>query len=214
MINGLVDKPLVFTMDDLKRMPGRMNRVYFLECAANSGMEWKGAQLNGCQFTHGMIHNVWYTGVPLKALLDEAGVKTERQMAACSKAPMPPGLNRSIPIEKALNDCHRRIGHERRSAAARAGLSAACGGARLARQLWVKWLRRIEVGDEPWQTREETSKYTDLLADGRARRLHLRHGCEIGRHQSVAAGAAEVQGAATSCPASPGRGAVRSDGST
>jgi cell wall-associated NlpC family hydrolase len=36
--------------------------------------------------------------------------------------------------------------------------------------LWVKWLRRIEAGDQPWQTREETSKYTDLLADGRSRK--------------------------------------------
>jgi sulfane dehydrogenase subunit SoxC len=35
--------------------------------------------------------------------------------------------------------------------------------------MWVKWLRRIEVGDRPWYHREETSKYTDLLADGRAR---------------------------------------------
>ncbi len=42
MINGLVDKPLVFTMDDIKRMP-RVNKVYFLECAANSGMEWRGS---------------------------------------------------------------------------------------------------------------------------------------------------------------------------
>lgn len=39
-------------------------------------MEWRGAQLNGCQFTHGMIHNVMYTGVPLKVILDEAGLKT------------------------------------------------------------------------------------------------------------------------------------------
>ena len=74
MINGLVDKELVFTMDDLMRFP-RKNQVNFLECAANSGMEWRGAQLNGCQFTHGMIHNVMYTGVPLKILLEEAGIK-------------------------------------------------------------------------------------------------------------------------------------------
>jgi hypothetical protein len=61
MINGPVDKPLVFTMDDIRRMP-RTSRIWFLECAANTGMEWRGAQLNGCQFTHGMIHNVMYTG--------------------------------------------------------------------------------------------------------------------------------------------------------
>ena len=37
--------------------------------------------------------------------------------------------------------------------------------------MWVKWLRRIEVGDEPWHQREETSKYTDLLENGNARRF-------------------------------------------
>ena len=76
MINGLVEKPLVFTMEDIQRFP-RENKVYFLECAANSGMEWRGAQLNGCQFTHGMVHNVMYNGVPLKHLLNEAGIKPE-----------------------------------------------------------------------------------------------------------------------------------------
>lgn len=46
MINGLVDRPLVFTMEDIKRFP-RQNKIYFLECAANTGMEWRGAQLDG-----------------------------------------------------------------------------------------------------------------------------------------------------------------------
>src|SRR3546814_11995141 len=78
MISGLVDTPLVFTMADIKRFP-RENRVYFLECAANSGMEWRGAQLNGCQFTHGMGNCVVYTGVRLRPLLDEAGVKPSGQ---------------------------------------------------------------------------------------------------------------------------------------
>ncbi|RMD94761.1 MAG: sulfite dehydrogenase, partial [Alphaproteobacteria bacterium] len=68
MINGLVETPLVFTYEDLERFP-RENHIYFLECAANTGMEWRGAQLNGAQFTHGMIHNMEYTGVPLRTLL-------------------------------------------------------------------------------------------------------------------------------------------------
>jgi hypothetical protein len=51
----------------------RENRTYFLECAANTGMEWRGAQLNGCQFTHGMIHNVVYTGVPLRTSAGRSG---------------------------------------------------------------------------------------------------------------------------------------------
>ena len=47
MINGLVDRQLIFTMEDIMRFP-RENHVYFLECAANTGMEWRGSQLNGC----------------------------------------------------------------------------------------------------------------------------------------------------------------------
>ena len=115
MINGLVDRELVFTMEDLMRFP-RENHVYFLECAANSGMEWRGAQLNGCQYTHGMIHNVMYTG-------PEQGYPVRLVV---------PGWEGNM---------------------------------------WIKWLRRLEVGDKPWHQREETSKYTDLLGDGRARRF-------------------------------------------
>jgi len=37
--------------------------------------------------------------------------------------------------------------------------------------VWVKWLRRLKVGDRPWFTREETSKYTDLLESGKARKF-------------------------------------------
>ncbi len=99
MIHGLVEKPLVFTMDDLKRFPGRVNKLYFLECAANGGMEWRGAQLNGCQFTHGMIHNVWYTGIPLKTLLDEAGVRTNAKWLLAEGADAS-SMTRSIPSRR------------------------------------------------------------------------------------------------------------------
>ena len=103
MINVLVEKELVFTLEDILRFP-RVNRIHFLECAANSGMEWRGAQLNGCQFTHGMIHNVMYTGVKLSDILNEAGVRPN------GKWIMPEGadasaMTRSIPIEKAMDDC-------------------------------------------------------------------------------------------------------------
>ena len=170
MINGLVNKPLVFTMDDIKRMPGRVNRAYFLECAANSGMEWRGAQLNGCQFTHGMIHNVWYTGIPLKTLLDEAGVKTN------GKWVMPEGadasaMTRSIPIEKAMKDCLVAFGMNGEALRPEQGYPVRLVVPGWEGNMWVKWLRRLEVGDEPWHAREETSKYTDLLADGRSRRF-------------------------------------------
>ena len=88
ILHGLVDKPLIFTLDDIKRMP-RVSRAYFCECAANSGMEWRGAQLNGAQFTHGMVHCVMYTGVPLKILLEEPG-SSRTPSGCCWKAAMPP----------------------------------------------------------------------------------------------------------------------------
>jgi len=169
MIHGLVDKPLVFTMEDIKRMP-RQNRIHFLECAANSGMEWRGAQLNGCQFTHGMVHNVMYTGVPLKLLLAEAGVKANAKWLMLEGADSS-GMNRSLPIEKALDDVLIAFAMNGEALRPEQGypLRAVIPG--WEGNLWVKWLRRIEVGDQPWQAREETSKYTDLLADGRSRRF-------------------------------------------
>ncbi|MGL5448213.1 MAG: sulfite dehydrogenase [Rhabdaerophilum sp.] len=170
MINGLVDKPLVFTMEDLKRFPGRQNKLFFLECAANGGMEWRGAQLNGCQFTHGMVHNVWYTGIPLKTLLDEAGVKTNARWV------MPEGadaaaMTRSIPIEKAMQDCLVVWAMNGEALRPEQGYPLRIVVPGWEGNMWVKWLRRLEVGDQPWHQREETSKYTDLLADGRSRRF-------------------------------------------
>lgn len=169
MIHGLVDKPLVFTMEDIRRMP-RENHVHFLECAANSGMEWRGAQLNGCQFTHGMVHNVMYTGVKLKHLLAEAGLKPNAKWLMLEGADAS-GMNRSLPVEKALDDVLIAFAMNGEALRPEQGypLRAVIPG--WEGNLWVKWLRRIEVGDMPWQAREETSKYTDLLADGRSRRF-------------------------------------------
>ena len=169
MINGLVDNPLVFTMDDLMRFP-RENRTYFLECAANTGMEWRGAQLNGCQFTHGMIHNVVYTGVPLRLLLEEAGLKTAGTWLLAEGADAS-GITRSIPMEKALDDCLVATHMNGERLRAEQGYPVRLVVPGWEGNMWVKWLRRLEIGDAPWHHREETSKYTDLLANGDARRF-------------------------------------------
>ena len=169
MINGLVDKPLVFTMADLKRFP-RHNKVYFLECAANSGMEWRGAQLNGCQFTHGMIHCVMYTGVLLKDILAEAGVTTAGKWVLAEGADAS-AMTRSIPLEKALDDCMVAFAMNGEALRPEQGYPLRLVVPGWEGNMWVKWLRRLEVGDQPWQQREETSKYTDLLANGKARRF-------------------------------------------
>jgi len=168
MIHGLVDKPLMFSMSDIMRMP-RVNRVHFLECAANSGMEWRGPQLNGCQFTHGMIHNVMYTGVPLKVLLNEVGLKPNARWLLVEGGDAS-GMNRSLPLEKALEDCLVAFKMNGEALRPEQGYPLRLVVPGWEGNIWVKWLRRIEVGDMPWLAREETSKYTDLMEDGRARR--------------------------------------------
>lgn len=169
MISGLVDMPLVFTMQDIKRFP-RESRVYFLECAANSGMEWRGAQLNGCQFTHGMVHCVVYTGVRLRTLLEEAGVRPNGKWLLAEGADAA-AMTRSIPMEKALDDCMVAFAMNGEALRPEQGYPLRLVVPGWEGNMWVKWLRRLEVGDQPWHHREETSKYTDLLADGKARRF-------------------------------------------
>ena len=169
MINGLVDRPMVFTMADLYRFP-RENRVYFLECAANSGMEWRGAQLNGCQYTHGMVHCVMYTGTPLRNLLNEAGLKSAGKWLLAEGADAS-AMTRSIPMEKALDDCLVAWKMNGEALRPEQGYPVRLVVPGWEGNMWVKWLRRLEVGDAPWEQREETSKYTDLLADGKARKF-------------------------------------------
>ncbi len=169
MVNGLVDTELVFTVADLKRFP-RTDRVYFLECAANSGMEWRGAQLNGCQYTHGMVHCVMYTGVTLRHVLQEAGIKGNPGWVLAEGADAAE-MARSIPMNKALDDCLIAYAMNGEALRPEQGYPLRLVVPGWEGNMWIKWLRRIEVGDKPWQLREETSKYTDLLADGKARRF-------------------------------------------
>ncbi|MGJ4886778.1 sulfite dehydrogenase [Bradyrhizobium sp. HKCCYLRH3099] len=169
MIHGLVERPLLLSLDELKRYP-RVNRIHFMECAANSGMEWRGAQLNGCQFTHGMIHCVQYTGVLLRTLLEETGVKPSGKWLLVEGADSA-SMDRSLPIEKALDDCIIAYKMNGEALYPEQGYPMRLVVPGWQGNLWVKWLRRIEVGDQPWHTREETSKYTDLLPNGKARRF-------------------------------------------
>jgi sulfane dehydrogenase subunit SoxC len=169
MIHGLVERPLILTLDELKRYP-RVNRIHFMECAANSGMEWRGAQLNGCQFTHGMIHCVQYTGVSLRTLLEEAGVKANGKWLLVEGADAA-AMDRSLPIEKALDDCIIAYKMNGEALYPEQGYPMRLVVPGWQGNLWVKWLRRIKVGDQPWHTREETSKYTDLMPNGKARRF-------------------------------------------
>lgn len=169
MINGLVDRPLVFTYADLERFP-RENHTYFCECAANTGMEWAGAQLNGVQFTHGMIHNMEYTGIPLRTLLQEAGADMSADKWVYVEGADASSNGRSIPMEKALDDVLVAFKANGEALRMEHGYPARLVVPGWEGNMWVKWIRRIEISDAPVESREETSKYTDVLEDGTARK--------------------------------------------
>lgn len=168
MIDGLVETPLVFTYEDLTRFP-RKSVVAFLECAANGGMEWGGAQLEGVQFTQGMIHNMEYVGVPLRTLLAEAGVKPEGTWVYAEGADASSN-GRSLPLEKALDDVLVAFYANGEALRKEHGYPVRLVVPGWEGNMWVKWLRRIGVYDKAVESREETSKYTDLMPDGRARK--------------------------------------------
>ena len=167
MINGLVDRELIFTIDDLKRFP-QVNRFHFLECAANGGMEWRGAQLNGCQYTFGMVHNVQYSGVLLSDICREVGVKPSAKWVLAEGGDSA-GMNRSVPIEKILDDCMIAYSMNGEALRPEQGYPARLVVPGWEGNMWIKWIRRLEFGDAPYMAREETSKYTDLMEDGKAR---------------------------------------------
>ena len=167
MIHGMVDRPLLLTMADIERFPS-VSAIHFIECPANGGMEWRGAQLNSLQFTHGMIGCAEWTGVRLSTLLGEVGLQKGAKWLLVEGADGA-HMARSLPLEKALDDCIVVYGQNGEALRPEQGYPV-----RLLVPGWqgnvnVKWLRRIQVGDKPWFTREETSKYTELMPDGRAR---------------------------------------------
>ena len=169
MIHGMVERPLVLTMNDLMRFPS-VSVIRFIECPANGGMEWRGAQMEALQFTHGMLSCCEWTGVPLSVLLEEVGLKKGAAWILAEGADGA-AMTRSIPLEKALDDTLVVYAQNGEALRPEQGYPV-----RLLNPGWegntsVKWLRRLEVGDQPWYQREETSKYTDLMADGRARKF-------------------------------------------
>ena len=175
IIHGLVERPLIFTMDELKRFPS-VSEIKFLECPANGGMEWKAPQMEGLQFTHGMLTCNEWTGVRLSTLLDAVGVKPEGKWILAEGADGS-GMTRSIPMEKALDDAIVVYAQNGEALRKEQGYPI-----RLMNPGWegntsIKWLRRLEIGDKPYYQREETSKYTDLMPDGRARKFSFVQEC-------------------------------------
>lgn len=165
LIHGLVKRPLMFTMSDLMRFPS-VSRFHFIECGANSGMEWNNVAVPTVQYTHGMLACSEFTGVPLKVLLDEAGVDWKRAKFVLAEGADGSALTRSVPIEFVRDDVLVVYGQNGEMLRPENGYPLRLLVPGVQGVSSVKWLRRIEVGDQPWNTREESLHYVDLMPDG------------------------------------------------
>jgi sulfane dehydrogenase subunit SoxC len=167
LLDGLVERPLVFTLENLRRFPS-VSRVHFIECAGNSGREHEGRPGETVQRSHGLFSNSEWTGVPLKNFLEEAGIKSKARWIVAEGADAS-RMSRSIPLDKALDDVLVAYGQNGEALRPEQGYPL-----RLVVPGWegninIKWLGRIMVTDEPFMTREEAAIYTDLMPDGKGR---------------------------------------------
>jgi sulfane dehydrogenase subunit SoxC len=166
MIHGLVEKPIVLTLDDLKKYPSE-SRILFLECPSNSAAEWKGPQFGTLQFVKGMMSCAEWTGVRLKTILDELGLKPEAQWMLAEGSDGSE-MSRTIPIEKVLDDAMIVYAQNGEALREEQGYPVRLMLPGWEANLCVKWLKRLEFGDKPWYAKEETSKYTALTPSGKA----------------------------------------------
>jgi sulfane dehydrogenase subunit SoxC len=164
LIHGLVDKPMVFTLADLKRFPA-LSRICFIECSGNFRT---GKETMTPQDICGLTSQSEWTGVLLSTLFREVGVSPKATwfLAEGSDAAV---MTRSIPVSKGWEDGMIAYGQNGEAIRPEQGYPA-----RLLLPGWegntcVKWIRRIEFSDQPFMTREETSKYTEPIKDGKIR---------------------------------------------
>jgi sulfane dehydrogenase subunit SoxC len=165
MIHGLVRAPRLYTVDDILRFPS-VSRIHFIECGANTGMEWANAAVPTVQYTHGMIGCSEWTGVPLAVLLEEAGYDRRRARYVLAEGADGASLTRTIPLEMALADVLVVYGQNGEMLRPEQGYPLRLLVPGVQGVSSVKWLRRLEVGDAPWNTREESLHYADLMPGG------------------------------------------------
>ena len=168
LIHGLVERPLLFSIEALSRYP-LVSRIQFLECAGNSaGNNAAEAPQQSAGGIHGLVSCSDWTGVPLAILLDEAGVKPEGRWLLAEGADAA-GMSRSVPMAKAMDDAILALYQNGERLRPSNGYPVRLFLPGFEGNMNVKWLRRIKVTAEPTMTKDETSKYSDLGLDGRSK---------------------------------------------
>jgi sulfane dehydrogenase subunit SoxC len=169
LVHGLVAQPMEFSLDDLKRLPA-VTRTHFIECSGNGGGELRGVAGATVEKSHGLLSCSEWTGVPLKVLLEQAGVKPEAKWVIAEGADAC-RMARSIPMAKCMEDALVVYGQNGEALRPGQGYPLRLLLPGFEGNSSVKWLDRLHVTEEPAQSNQETAHYTDLLPDGKARQF-------------------------------------------
>jgi sulfane dehydrogenase subunit SoxC len=149
MIHGLVDQPLTFTMEDLKRLPS-VTRVHFIECAGNR----HNARHKNVQESHGMTSCSEWTGVLLSTLLKECGLKGSATWFVAEGVEEVKGAS-SMPIAKAMDDCLIAYGQNGAALRPQQGFPVRLMAPGFEGIFHTKYLRRIKVVDRYYMNYNE-----------------------------------------------------------
>src|SRR5258706_3347956 len=148
MVMGLVRQAKVYTMDDLMRLPAAP-RMHFIECGANTGMEWGNVAVPTVQYTHGMFSCCGFTGGRLATLLEDCGLDRKAGKYVLAEGADGSGLTRTIAIDRALDDVMVAWAMNGEMLRPENGYPLRLAAPGLQGVSWVKGLRRLEVGGQP-----------------------------------------------------------------
>ncbi len=163
---GLLKQDMVFTMDELMRLPS-VSRFHFIECGANTGMEWGNVAVPTVQYTHGMLSCSEFTGVPLKLVLDLCGANYKKGRFVLAEGADGSSMTRTIPMELIENgEVLLAYGQNGEMLRPENGYPLRLVVPGVQGVSWIKYLRRIEVGDKPYGSKDEAIHYIDLMPDG------------------------------------------------
>jgi sulfane dehydrogenase subunit SoxC len=171
MINGLVKNNMVFTLEEIMRLPS-VSRFHFIECGANTAVEWGNVAVPTVQYTHGMLSCSEFTGVPLMKLLEMAGIDLKQAKFIYAEGADGSSMSRTIPMSLVTSgEVFVAYGQNGEMLRPENGYPLRLIVPGVQGVSWIKYLRRIEVGDKPWASRDEATDYIDMMPDGTYRQF-------------------------------------------
>ena len=169
MINGMVKSAKVFTLDEIMRLPA-VSRFHFIECGANTAVEWGNVAVPTVQYTHGMVSCSEFTGVPLITLLELAGADLKNGKFVLAEGADGSSMTRTIPMSLIKSgEVFVAYGQNGEMLRPEQGYPLRLIVPGIQGVSWVKYLRRLEVGDKPYGTKDEAIHYMDLMPNGQHR---------------------------------------------